>query len=97
MEAQLYTCLADSIVYANAQLRAESSVLVQNSKGQSGLWGYTLSGDLPILLLRIGSVDNIELVRQLLRAHTYWNLKGLLVDLVIWNEDKAGYRQLLHA
>ena len=96
VEAQLYTCLADSIVYANAQLRAESSVLVQNSKGQSGLWGYTLSGDLPILLLRIGSVDNIELVRQLLRAHTYWNLKGLLVDLVIWNEDKAGYRQLLH-
>ena len=96
VEAQLYTCLADSILYANAQLRADNSVLVQNSKGQSGLWGYTLSGDLPILLLRIGNVDNIELVRQLLRAHTYWNLKGLLVDLVIWNEDKIGYRQILH-
>jgi cyclic beta-1,2-glucan synthetase len=39
---------------------------------------------------------NIELVRQLVQAHAYWRLKGLAVDLVIWNEDHAGYRQLLH-
>ena len=39
---------------------------------------------------------NIELVRQLVQAHAYWRLKGLAVDLMIWNEDHAGYRQLLH-
>ena len=39
---------------------------------------------------------NIELVRQLVQAHAYWRLKGLAVDLVIWNEDRAGYRQVLH-
>jgi len=39
---------------------------------------------------------NIELVRQLVQAHAYWRLKGLAVDLVIWNEDHAGYRQDLH-
>ena len=33
--------------------------------------------------------------RQLVQAHAYWRLKGLAVDLVIWNEDHAGYRQLL--
>ena len=38
---------------------------------------------------------NIELVRQLVQAHAYWRLKGLAVDLVIWNEDHAGYRQVL--
>ena len=38
---------------------------------------------------------NIDLVRQLVQAHAYWRLKGLAVDLVIWNEDHAGYRQLL--
>jgi cellobiose phosphorylase len=34
-------------------------------------------------------------VRQLVQAHAYWRLKGLAVDLVIWNEDHAGYRQAL--
>ncbi|MFA4904733.1 MAG: glycosyl hydrolase family 65 protein, partial [Desulfobaccales bacterium] len=65
-------------------------------RGQSGLWGYAISGDLPILLLRIEDPANIGLVRHLIQAHAYWRLKGLAVDLVIWNEDHAGYRQLLH-
>ena len=95
MDAQLYGRLANSILYANPTLRAESSVLVKNRRGQSGLWGYAISGDLPIVLLRIADLANIELVRQLIQAHAYWRLKGLVVDLVIWNEDRAGYRQAL--
>jgi cellobiose phosphorylase len=51
---------------------------------------------LPIVLLQIEDPAHIELVRQLVQAHAYWRLKGLAVDLVIWNEDHAGYRQLLH-
>ena len=95
-DAQLYRRLASSIIYANAALRADSSILIRNRRGQSGLWGYAISGDLPIVLLQIEDPDNIELVRQLVQAHAYWRLKGLAVDLVIWNEDRAGYRQLLH-
>ena len=77
-------------------LRADPAVLSKNRRGQSGLWGYAISGDLPIVLLRIEDPANIDLVRQLIQAHAYWRLKGLAVDLVIWNEDHAGYRQLLH-
>jgi len=95
-DAQLYGRLAGSILYANAALRADPSVLSKNRRGQSGLWGYAISGDLPIVLLQIADATNIELVRQLVQAHAYWRLKGLAVDLVIWNEDHAGYRQLLH-
>ncbi len=94
-DAQLYGRLASSILYANASLRAEPGVLMQNRRGQSGLWGYAISGDLPIVLLQIADAANIGLVRQLVQAHAYWRLKGLAVDLVIWNEDHAGYRQLL--
>lgn len=94
-DAQLYASLANSVVYANASLRAEAHVLLQNRRNQSGLWGYAISGDLPIVLLRIGDAANIDLVRQMVQAHAYWRLKGLAVDLVIWNEDHAGYRQLL--
>jgi cyclic beta-1,2-glucan synthetase len=95
-DAQLYAQLAGSIIYANSCLRAAESVLVKNHRSQSGLWGYTISGDLPIVLLRIADATHIELVRQLVQAHAYWRLKGLAVDLVIWNEDQAGYRQPLH-
>jgi cyclic beta-1,2-glucan synthetase len=94
-DAQLYARLASSVIYVNPHQRAEASVQARNRRGQSGLWGYGISGDLPIVLLQIGSQSNIELVRQLVQAHTYWRLKGLAVDLVIWNEDHAGYRQLL--
>ena len=95
-DAQLYGRLAASVLYANSALRAGSGLLIKNLRGQSGLWGYSISGDLPIVLLRIEDQENITLVRQLIQAHAYWRLKGLAVDLVIWNEDHAGYRQVLH-
>jgi cellobiose phosphorylase len=94
-DAQLYGHLASSIIYAHSSLRAEPNVLVQNRRGQSGLWGYAISGDLPIVILQIGDPAHIELVRQMVQAHAYWRLKGLAVDLVIWNEALSGYQQLL--
>jgi len=94
-DAQLYGHLASSVIYANSSLRAEPGVIINNRRGQSGLWGYSISGDLPIVLLQIEDPANIDLVRQLVQSHAYWRLKGLVVDLVIWNEDYAGYRQLL--
>ncbi len=94
-DAQLYARLASSVIYANASLRAESSVLLRNRRGQSGLWSYAISGDLPIVLVQIGDSENIDLVRRMVQSHAYWRLKGLAVDLVIWNEDRGGYRQVL--
>ncbi len=94
-DAQLYGRLAGAVLYSNSSLRADPGVIQKNRRGQSGLWGYSISGDIPIVLLRIEDPANIELVRQLVQAHAYWRLKGLAVDLVIWNEDHAGYRQLL--
>jgi cellobiose phosphorylase len=95
VDAQLYGRIASSILFGNALLRADPSVLIKNHRGQSGLWGYSISGDLPIVLLQIENLENINLVRRLVQAHSYWRLKGLPVDLVIWNEDHAGYRQIL--
>ena len=94
-DAQLYARIASAIIYPNASLRADPSVIIKNRRGQSGLWSYAISGDLPIVLLQIKDITNIELVRQMVQAHAYWRIKGLAVDLVIWNEDNAGYRQSL--
>lgn len=94
-EAHLYRRLASSVIYANAALRADASVLIQNRRGQSGLWGYAISGDLPIMLLKITDINCLDHARQLIQCHAYWRLKGLAVDLVIWNENHIGYRQQL--
>lgn len=94
-DAQAYGKLAGSIVYANQRTRAPSGILARNTTGQSGLWAFGISGDLPILLLRIADVHRIHLVKHLLKAHAYWHGKGLEVDLVILNEDHSGYRQEL--
>src|SRR6185436_12615174 len=64
-DAQLYGHLASFVLYANSSLRAAPSDLIKNLRGQSGLWGYAISGDLPIVLLQIGDPANIDLVRQL--------------------------------
>ena len=95
VEAYLFERLAGLLVYTHPVLRAAPNVLLQNRRGQSGLWGHAISGDLPIVLLQVADVDNLELVRQLVRAHAYWRLKGLQIDLVIWNEEQGGYRQEL--
>ncbi len=94
-DTQLYERLASHVIYANPTLRAPRGIVGQNKRGQSALWAYGISGDLPIVLVKIGDREHLGLVRQLVKAHTYWRLKGLAADLVIWNEDASGYRQVL--
>ena len=95
-DAQTYARLANSVVFSQPTLRADAATLLNNRRGQSGLWGYAISGDLPIVLLQISDATSIELVRQMVQAHAWWRLKGLAVDLVIWNEERDVYRQRLH-
>nr|WP_145653399.1 glucoamylase family protein [Pseudoduganella lurida] len=95
-DGQLYSSLANHVIYPNAALRADAAVLIKNHRGQSGLWPYAISGDLPIVLLQVKDSENIELAKQMVQAHAYWRLKGLVVDLVIWFEDTSGYRQALY-
>ena len=90
-EANLFQRLANRILYSDPSLRPPSSVLAGNERGAPGLWAHGISGDLPIVMVRIDEVDDLDIVRQLLRAHEYWRLKLLDVDLVILNEHGASY------
>ncbi|MCR4332686.1 MAG: hypothetical protein NUV34_08305, partial [Sulfuricaulis sp.] len=94
-DAQVFGRLANSVIYGNALRRAAPGVIARNQLGQSGLWRFGISGDLPIVKLRIGDLNRIDLVKQVLQAHAYWRMKGLAADLVIVNEDFSGYRALL--
>src|SRR5439155_15752590 len=96
-EAQLFQRLANRILYSDPTLRPAPTLLDRNERGASGLWAHGISGDLPIVVVRIDEAADIEIVRQLLRAHEYWRLKLLDVDLVIVNEQATTYAQELRA
>ncbi len=92
---QVYEKIASAIIYANNTYRSDKHILASNKRGQSSLWAYSISGDLPIVLLSIEDASKIELVQQLIQAQAYWRHKGLVVDLVILNEEPVGYRGIL--
>ncbi|MCJ7711025.1 MAG: phosphorylase, partial [Chloroflexi bacterium] len=95
-EAHLFQRLANRILYSDPSLRPSSGLLARNERGAPGLWAHGISGDLPIVLVRIDEAEDLAIVRQILRAHEYWRLKLLDVDLVILNEHGATYAQDLN-
>ena len=79
-------------LYPDRVRRAAPEQLERNTRGQSSLWAYGISGDYPIILARVQS-DDMALLRELLQALEYWRLKGQMIDLVLINDDPSSYRQ----
>jgi len=92
-EAILFQRLASHVLYANASMRSSSNAIRRGGGAPGALWAQGISGDLPIVLIRIDDIEELEIVRQLLRAHEYWRMKLLAVDLVIINGHAASYVQ----
>lgn len=96
-EALLFERLASRVLGTDGSLRARPEVIASNPLGQSDLWPHSISGDLPILLVRVGGDNDLPLVRQVLQAQEYWRLKGLSADVVILNEHPIGYLDEMQA
>jgi cyclic beta-1,2-glucan synthetase len=94
-EAHLFQRLAGRVLYPDPSLRPRPHVLALNKLTQSGLWPHGISGDLPIVILRLEREEDVAMARQLLRAHQYLRYKGLQFDLVILNDHPTGYAQSL--
>jgi cyclic beta-1,2-glucan synthetase len=90
-EAQLFDRLASRVFYADRSLGAAPETKAHNALGPSGLWAHGISGDLPILLVRVVEQSDLPLVRQVLQAQEYWKLKALAADVVILNEHPVSY------
>ena len=96
-EAGLFQRIAGHLLHAGPALRPSSDTILRGAGGQPGLWPMGISGDLPIVLLRIADIENLDIARQLLQAHEYWRMKQLAVDLVILNERASSYVQDLQS
>ncbi len=92
-DANLFQLMANGILYAGNAMRAPPEALLRGGRPASTLWPLGISGDLPIVVLRIDDADSMEIARQVLHAHAYWRSKQLTVDLVILNDRAASYAQ----
>ena len=96
-QANLFQRLASHILYLTPTLRPASDVLERGGAPLSLLWRHGISGDRPIVLLRVDDEDTIEIVHQMLLAQEYWRMKRLAVDLVLLNDKPASYAQGLQS
>ncbi len=94
-QADVFQRLAGHLLFAGPALRSAPERIRDGSGTQSGLWSQSISGDLPILLLRIDDVSDLGVARQVLLAHEYFRLKRFAVDLVIINDHPPSYAQEL--
>jgi cyclic beta-1,2-glucan synthetase len=96
-DANVFQRIANRLIYADATLRPARDILARGGGPASLLWQHGISGDLPILLVTISQATDLDLIRRLLLAHEYWQMKRLSVDLVILNDQATTYAQEFQA
>jgi len=92
-EAQVFQRLANAVLYSDASLRPSAETRGHSRLDRAALWSHGISGDLPIVLVYIDKAEDVDLVRQLLRAHEYWRMRQLSADVIIMNDQASSYEQ----
>lgn len=92
-EAASFQAFAGQVLYTPPLKEERKDRITANVKGQSGLWAHGVSGDRPIILVRIENRANMKFIAKLLIGHEYLRRMGLLFDMVILNESAGGYQQ----
>ena len=84
-EIALFNRLAAAVIFTNSGFR-DLDAVAANRLGQASLWPHSISGDLPIVLVRVAGADDETVVRQLVQWRIYTRRRGLKLDLVILDE-----------
>jgi cyclic beta-1,2-glucan synthetase len=87
--------LAAALLYNEPGVRGASDAISKNELGQSGLWRFGISGDLPIFLVKISNPRQVPVLQEQLLAHNYLRERGLEFDLVVLHHYPGGYMQQL--
>ena len=87
--------LVSTLLHPVSILRVHPGELNARAGGQSVLWQFGISGDIPILLLKMASEETSGVLEYLIRAQHLWRRKRLEFDLVVLRRDSAGYEEPL--
>lgn len=90
-QVHYYQKLASWVLYSDPKYRADGRKIRANRKHQHALWAYGISGDLPLIIFRIDQTSQLKHVKNLLKAHAFWRMKGMESELLILNDHPPGY------
>ena len=94
-DGAVFERLAGALLYARTTLRGDPGEIASNRRGQSALWGFGISGDVPIVLLQVTSADRLGLVHRLVHAHAFWAAHGIKSELMIVSGSGSTAQKLL--
>ena len=92
-DIEKYQKLLSFIIFENETRKLYLKNLHKKQYSQSCLWKYGISGDLPILVVKIKDVNDIYVVEDLLKAYEYFSVKNIKIDLIILNEEENVYEK----
>ena len=78
--------LTTALLYSSARPSTSTGLIDQRQ-----LWRLGISGDKPILLVRIHSSEGLGLIQSLLRAQPWWSFGALASDVVVLNSEDNSY------
>lgn len=90
-----YQDLISPIYYPTIYFRGPNENIRRNFKNQTFLWKFGVSGDNPIMLLIIKTIEEAGLIQDVLKAYEYLRINRVMVDLIILSDAKHGYMQEL--
>ncbi len=94
-QADLFHRLAGCMLYNEPSVRGAPETLALNRLPQSGLWRFGISGDLPIVLVKITDSRQAKVLQELLLAHHFLRERGVEFDLVVLHTNPGTYMQHL--
>lgn len=95
-QSAVFQDLATQLLYRGGSLAPPPDEIARNSESQPALWGNGISGDLPIVLATISSLDGLSTLLELFHAHRFWRRRGVVADLIVVNARGHDYLQELH-
>ena len=90
-DIEIYQKILSYIIFENPIKRLNTENVPKRNYKQSELWKYGISGDLPIILVKIKDANDIDVIKQILKAYEYFKSKNIEVELVILDEEKHSY------
>lgn len=90
-EIEVYQRMLSYLIFAGPISKFKIETNMNEKYSVYDLWKYGISGDIPILLIKVGNINDITVVEDVIKAYEYYRLKNIYIDLVIINEEESSY------
>lgn len=95
VQTNIFQRLASYIFFVHSGRQDREEYIKNISKYQKDLWAYGISGDIPIVMVTVQSEDDINIIINMLKFHYYLKIKGVKLDLIIYNNEEVSYDEPL--